>query len=95
MSIDTGDVIRSSVTFKNISGTVVDPDSVVLEIKLPDSTVISYTYLVGPTVVKDSTGKYHVDYLLTQSGIHYTKWTGSGSVFAAEESQFFVKISQF
>ena len=92
---DIGDVARCSVTFKNLTGTTVDPDTVVLEIKLPDSSVTTYTYLIDAAVIKDSTGKYHVDHFLTQGGIHYYKWTGSGTVYAAEESQFFVKITQF
>ena len=92
---DTGDVARCSVTFKDLTGTTVDPSTVVLEIKLPDGSLVTYTYLVDAAVVKDALGKYHVDHLLTQGGIHYYKWTGSGTVYAAEESQFFVKISQF
>jgi len=94
-SYDTGDVVRCSVTFKDLAGTTVDPLTVVLELRLPDSTVITYTYLVDAAVIKDAVGKYYVDHLLTQGGIHYYKWTGSGTVYAAEESQFFVKISQF
>lgn len=93
--LDTGDVTRCSVTFKNLAGATVDPNTVTLKLKLPDNTILSSTYLVDDEVIKDSVGKYHLDYLISQGGIHYYKWEGSGAVFAAEESQFFVKITQF
>jgi hypothetical protein len=93
--IDIGDAIRLSTTFKDLSENAVDPTSVLLEIKLPDNSIVSYLYLENPSVVKDSIGNYHLDFLITQSGTHSYKWTGSGTVYAAEEAQFFVRRSQF
>lgn len=92
---DVGDVTRISVVFKNLAGTVVDPTVVKISIKLPTDVVLEYTYLIGAEVIKDSTGTYHMDYPITIDGMHYYKWTGTGAVYAAEESQFFVRITQF
>ena len=92
---DIGDITRLTVTFKNLAGTVVDPTTVKIQIKLPESTVVEYIYLIDAEIIKDSVGIYHIDFLITQGGIHYYKWSGTGSVYAAEESQFFVKITQF
>lgn len=93
--IDIGDVMRLKVIFKDLAGAVVDPTAVTVQIKLPTDVVLEYTYLIGAEVIKDSTGTYHMDYLITMDGMHYYKWTGTGAVYAAEESQFFVKITQF
>lgn len=92
---DIGDITRLTVTFKNLAGTVVDPTTVKIQIKLPTDAFLEYTYLTGIEVIKDSVGTYHIDFLITQGGLHYYKWTGTGAVYAAEESQFFVKITQF
>ena len=92
---DVGDVTRISVVFKNLAGTVVDPTVVKIRIKLPTNVELAYEYLIGAEVIKDSTGTYHMDYPITMDGMHYYKWTGTGAVYAAEESQFFVKITQF
>ena len=94
-SFDIGDVARLTVVFKNLAGSVVDPTAVKVYIKLPTDAFLEYTYLVGAEVIKDSVGTYHMDYPITMDGMHYYKWTGTGAVYAAEESQFFVKITQF
>lgn len=92
---DIGDVGRCSVIFRDLAGVAVDPNAVSLQIKRPDSSILEFRYQQDIELVRDSTGSYHLDYLVTQDGTHYYKWTGSGTVFAAEEAQFFVRRSQF
>lgn len=92
--IDTGDVIRLSVVFKDLSKTAVDPSGVTLTIRQPDGAIVQYQYLVDAQIVKSSVGNYYCDFLVTQEGMTYYKWAGTGTINAAEESGFFVKISQ-
>ena len=93
--MDIGDLVRATVKFKTVAGAFVDPTTIVLRIKLPSETVTTYTYLVSVDVVRESMGIYYVDYLVAESGIHYFKWTGTGAVYAAEESSFVVVSTQF
>jgi hypothetical protein len=93
--IDTGDVIRLSCVFKNLSNAAVDPDEVKLIVKYPSTVEVEYIYPQNNEVlIKDSTGNYHCDIYLDQEGMWYYKWYGIGTVYAAEEKSFYVKISQ-
>jgi hypothetical protein len=92
---DIGDVGRCSVAFRDIAGASVDPDQVILQIKRPDESIVQFRYNQDAALIRDSVGEYHLDYLITQDGTHYYKWSGTGNVYAAEESQFFVKRTQF
>ena len=92
--IDTGDVIRLSVVFKDLNKTAVDPSQVNLIIKPPDGVLVEYQYLVDAAIVKASVGNYYYDFLVTQQGMTYYKWIATGTVNAAQESSFFTKISQ-
>lgn len=91
---DTGDVVRLSVVFKDTSHSPIDPTSVCIQVKNPDGSEVHYSYPSSPYVIKTATGEFRYDYLITQSGIHYFKWSGTGNVNAAEEKMFFVKPSQ-
>ena len=44
MNYTIGDLIRLYVTFQDTAGAFIDPTSLVLRIKLPDSTVTEWTY---------------------------------------------------
>jgi len=92
--IDTGDVIRLSVVFKNLNKVAVDPSQVNLTIRQPNGVLVEYQYLVNAAIVKASVGNYYCDFLVTQEGMTYYKWVATGTVNAAEESSFFAKISQ-
>ena len=92
--IDTGDVIRLSVVFKDLNKAAVDPSQVKLTIRQPDGEIVQYQYMVGAQIIKSSVGNYYCDFLVTQEGMTYYKWVATGTVNAAEESSFFAKISQ-
>jgi hypothetical protein len=70
--IETGTLYRATLTgITGPDGLPADPATLVCTITLPDGT----TSL--PTVVKDSTGNYHADYLTTKPGPHTAQWTGT------------------
>jgi hypothetical protein len=51
--------------------------------------------LTDVSLIKDSVGNYHLDYVVTQGGMHYYKWIGSGNMNAAEEGSFLANTSRF
>ena len=54
----------------------------------PDATVTTYVNGTNAELVKDSTGKYHVDWTITQAGRHFWKVRGTGAIVQAEGSSF-------
>ena len=91
---DKGDVARLAVTFKDVTNLLIDPTLVCIQIKQPDDSEIHYNYPSDYQIEKVSTGQYRHDFLITQDGVHYFKWTGSGNINAAEEKMFFVRPTQ-
>jgi len=89
---DRGTEVRLSVTFVDLSGALVDPTTVTFEVKDPSNNITSYTI---PTVVRDSTGNYHLDVLLNASGPWWYRGDGTGAFITAAEKQLTVKPSQF
>ena len=71
--------------FTSISGTVVDPDVVTLQVSVSGQTSSSYTYTNGSgdptgTIVRDGTGKYHADLSTTgKAGVWSVIWSGQPS----------------
>jgi hypothetical protein len=72
MSVEVGSLYRSTLTVTDSTGALVAPTTKVLTVTLPDQT------LATPTVVTDSTGHYHVDYAVTQEGLHKFVWVTTG-----------------
>jgi len=68
--------------FTSISGTVVDPDVVTLQVSVSGQTSSTYTYTNGSgdptgTIVRDGTGKYHADLSTTgKAGVWSVIWSG-------------------
>jgi hypothetical protein len=92
MTYDIGDVARLNATFTNeITGTVADPTTVTLTVKPPQSVAVVYTYGVGGTIVKVSTGVYRADITLTEARRWRYKWKGTGDLAAAELGSVYVR----
>ena len=88
-----GDLLRLQATFTSLTGTKVDPTTIILKVKNPAGTITTYTY---PTnIVRSSTGVYYYDYSVLASGVHYFNWAGSGAFTAADENQFLVVTTVF
>lgn len=92
--IDIGDEVRFSMEFKDANGAFADPTTVTLRTRQPDGTEVS---VVSPTppVIKDSTGKYHADLTMTQSGRFHWRWVGVSIVNVVEEGFINVKATAF
>jgi hypothetical protein len=94
MSYDIGDSVRLSVNFCDaINFAAVDPTGIQLLLKTPDGVESTRSY--PSLVLKDSTGNYHFDYAIEQSGRYWYRWQGTGAYPSAVEGYFVVKPSQF
>lgn len=85
---DIGDCVRATATFTNSSGVVADPTAVAVSFLDPEGVK---TIVSGGSVVKDSTGVYHVDIVPEKAGVYWVRFDGTGAVIAAEEVQFTVR----
>lgn len=94
-SFPLGDPVRVSVTFKNNAGTVTDPTTVTAKVRAADGTIATHAYPGDGTVVRDSTGVYHVDITTTAAGVWSYRFIGSGALVAANEAEFFAQPSDF
>jgi len=89
MLFDVGDQVRSTVTFATTAVPPVntDPSTIAVTIDPPGTGLVSYTY--PATIVKDSTGVYHVDFTLTgPSGRWTITWVGTGLLVATAVTTF-------
>tara|TARA_R110000868_G_scaffold101874_2_gene280537 strand:+ start:173 stop:466 length:294 start_codon:yes stop_codon:yes gene_type:complete len=71
-----------------------DPSTVLFKTK-QGVTSTTYTYGVSSELVRDSTGRYHIDIPLTVVGTWYWRWQTSGSFAGAQEGSVVVNSSQF
>lgn len=86
-------LVRVSSEF-TISGTDTDPTTIKAMYKDPNNSVTTLTYGADAALVRDSTGKYHVDINATIAGNWWYRFEASGSVVAANEAEFVVSLSQ-
>lgn len=78
-----------------VNGTPTDPDTIVFKVRTPAGVETTYTYAIGPTVVRDGVGQYHVDVLLNQTGRWWYRWEGTGAVETAAEQMLYVIETAF
>ena len=87
-----GDKVRIFGTFASTAGAAVDPTVVRFKIRVPGSTLTTFTYSTSQTaIVRSSTGAYYKDHTVTVRGMHRFRWDSSGVGRAAEEGQFLVE----
>jgi hypothetical protein len=90
---DKGDTVRLKAEFK-VSSVLTDPTAVTLKVKDAAGTTSTYTYALAE-ITKSSVGVYYKDIAITDDGIWYYRFEGTGAVTAAGESQFEVRRSEF
>lgn len=73
--------VRWSVTIKNASAVLTDPDTLKFTAYRPGgASSVSFVYVTNPELVKDSAGKYHVDYIIPDSpGLWFGVFKSTGS----------------
>ena len=89
---DIGDLPRISGAF-TVGGTATDPTTITLKIEDPSGNVTTYTYALAE-IIKDSTGNYHKDISLDESGYWHYLWIGTGAVESVDENYLYVRVKQ-
>ena len=97
MAYDVGDVVRFSALFTDPENNdaAIDPPAVQFKIRLGTGTVTTYNYGTDNQLVKDGTGRYHVDISMDTAGTYYARFSSSGSYQAAVEDRVTVRASHF
>lgn len=86
-------LVRISSEF-TVSGTDTDPTTVTCYYKDPTGVVTTLVYGSNNALVRDVTGKYHVDISATIAGNWWYRFEATGTVTAANEAEFVVSLSQ-
>lgn len=86
---EPGSKVRMSGAFTSL-GVDTDPTTITLKVKDPTGVTTTYTYGVE-AIVKDSTGHYHFDLIVTYVGRWFYKWSGTGTIAATNEETFRVR----
>jgi hypothetical protein len=77
-----GGVAPLEATFKNAAGTPTNT-TVVLEVRAPDGTITT------PTPANTATGVYHYDQSVTQPGLWWYAFIGTGAVTDTDQGSFY------
>lgn len=90
---EVGQGVRLSLAF-TVDGTPANPGAVTVKVLKPSGQVSTYTYS-GGEVARDSTGNYHVDITVDQSGTWHYRGEGTTPAQAADEQAFKVEATRF
>ncbi len=85
--------VRVSSEF-TVSGNDTDPTTVKCFYRNPTGTLITLVYGIDGALVRDATGKYHVDIFANITGSWWYRFEGTGTVVSASEDEFFILQSQ-
>lgn len=87
-----GSTVRLSTYFRDLDGSLTDPDSVTLTYATPAEAETTLTYGVDAALTKDATGSYHADITANRVGLWHYRWNGDDKV---QEGKFRVNPSVF
>lgn len=90
---DKGDAVRLKASF-TVASVFINPTTITLRVKDSDGTISVYTYGAGQITML-STGTFYKDVTVSNDGIWYYRYEGTGAVTAAGEGSFEVRRSEF
>lgn len=83
--------------FRDSTNAIADPTAATITIKAPDGTTMVATWTGGAAgsgtngIIRESLGRYYLDYTVTQAGTHFWELAGSGTIVTVEQSQFYAR----
>lgn len=83
-----GDVIRLTVTLRDIDDVIGDPSTLTFRLTEPDGTAVVYEWQTDAELVRESAGVFYVDYAITQPDYHYYAFTATGTRQSYAEGRF-------
>ena len=66
-----------------------DPSALSIRVVEPDGTSTTSIYLTDAGLIKDATGKYHLDYIPDMPGRHKWFWLPTGNAAQPSEGEFY------
>ena len=89
---DIGKVVTLTASIAATSGGMIDPTSLFLTLKWPDTSCGSWGFV---EFTKIATGHYSFDVnCLNQSGLYFYRWSSTGSGQGAEVNNFLVRENE-
>ena len=82
-----GGLLRMPATFK-VGTVLTDPTTITFKYLKPSAVLVTLIYGTDAALVKDSTGKYHVDLDLDEAGLWKWRYWSTGAVQAAAQGDF-------
>lgn len=90
----SGSTVRMYGVF-SVTGVLTDPSVVTGKVKPPGATTLNFPYGSSAQLVRDGIGLYHLDMVVTATGLWRYRWEGSGSASIAGEGTFDVSNTVF
>jgi hypothetical protein len=87
-----GQEVRYYGTFADVAGTAYDPGTVRFVIAPPTQPGTYYLY-GGGTVLKQNTGTYYTDVILTRGGYWQWGWEGTGTITTTDYGRDFARYA--
>lgn len=88
--------VRLEVSFVDLDGLPVDPDTVAVEVLKPSGSRVTYTFQEVPEVVfRTAVGEYHAIVEIDEAGDWHYDWVSTGVGQAAKRGQFSVEPIPF
>ena len=90
-----GELIRVTWTYKNSSGTLIDPTAVFFWLKGPDGSILMFRHGTGTFIVSSSTGTYYADVSVELVGTYSYRAFATGTGQSAIEAECNVRSRFF
>lgn len=90
-SYTNDNLIQFGTTITDLSGNPTNASQLTFKVKTPDGVVADYSSTVQNTGI----GTYTAQFFAVQVGLHQYEWVASGTVEAAQVSQFLVSQAVF
>lgn len=92
---DVGDSVRCTAKFRDENNQLADPSVVIFRYRNPAGNITSYTFGVDVQLQRHSIGVYYIDVDIDSAGSWFYRFEATGTVKAASESKFTVRVSKF
>jgi len=66
-----------------------DPSALSIRIYRPDETTDEFVYQTDAEIIRDNTGRYHLDYVPDVPGMHRWVWIPTGNAAQPSEGEFY------